>query len=235
MKYDFKTLEKHLPFEFNDRRLLLEALTHRSFKFENNESMPDNQRLEFLGDAILELILSEYLFVRYPDAKEGDLTKMRAALANEDALSKCAEKINLGKVLLLGKSEIKNQGAKRPSNISDAYEALIAAIYIDQGFQCIKDFHTKLLESIWPAPDQLILHLNPKGYLQEITQKNNGPVPAYETVSKEGPEHQPVYLVNCKLQDKLLASGRGSTLKKAQEDAAKNALAQLTSEQKPES
>jgi ribonuclease III len=224
MKYDFSKLEKYLAFNFNDRGLLIEALTHRSYKFENNAHMADNQRLEFLGDAILELILSEYLFSRYPEANEGTLTKIRAALANEIALTKCAKKINLGNNILLGKSELQNGGELRPSNVSDAYEALIAAIYLDQGYNTAKDFHVSILESIWSSPEQLILQLNPKGYLQELTQRGNGPVPQYTTIKKEGPEHQPSYLVECHLSSKLLASGRGTTIKNAQEDAAKTAI-----------
>ena len=230
MKYDFSKLEKYLPFKFKDRTLLIEALTHRSYKFENNADMADNQRLEFLGDAILELILSEYLFSRYSEANEGTLTKIRAALANEIALTKCAKKISVGTALLLGKSELQNGGELRPSNVSDAYEALIAAIHLDQGYDSAKYFHIAILESIWPTPEQLILQLNPKGYLQELTQKDNGPVPQYTTIKKEGPEHQPSYLVECRLNDHLLASGRGTTIKNAQEDAAKSAIEILTPE-----
>ena len=122
MPLSISSLEKALKISFNNRALLLEAMTHRSYKYENHEDMPDNQRLEFLGDAVLELITSRYLYERYPNAPEGDLTKFRAAMVQEAALFDCANKIELGKYLLLGKSELKSGGAKRPSNLSDAYQ-----------------------------------------------------------------------------------------------------------------
>ena len=171
MSFSIKKLETELNVCFTNKEILKESMTHRSYKFENHEDLPDNQRLEFLGDAVLELITSRYLFERYPNSPEGDLTKYRAALVQESALYECAKKINLGNHLLLGKSEIKSAGAKRPSNLSDAYEALIAAIYIDQGYESARLFHIKIIDSLWSEPAELIRERNPKGTLQEMTQK----------------------------------------------------------------
>jgi ribonuclease III len=224
MSISFKVLEDNLKCKFNQPTLLREALTHRSYKFESKEPLNDNQRLEFLGDAVIELIVSRYLFDRYPDAPEGDLTKYRAALVKESALFECAKSIKLGKYLLLGKSELKSQGNERPSNLSDAYEALMAAIYLDQGYETAQSFHINILEKLWDEPADLLLVQNPKGTLQELTQKNHGSPPKYITISKTGPEHDPLYKVECILNKELISKGQGKTLKAAQENAARKAI-----------
>ena len=134
------------------------------------------------------------------------------------------KKIKLGKYLLLGKSEIKSGGAKRPSNLSDAYEALIAAIYLDHNYESANKFHVKIIDSLWKEPSDLIREKNPKGTLQEMTQKNHGSVPKYITKEKSGPEHAPHYTVVCVLSKEQLSIGEGKTLKTAQEDAARKAV-----------
>ncbi len=230
MKSSLTALEKKINCRFKSIELLKEAMTHRSYKFESQIPMNDNQRLEFLGDAVLELIVSRYLFDRYPEAPEGNLTKYRAALVKESALFECAQSIALGKYLLLGKSELKSKGNERPSNLSDAYEALIAAIYLDQGYEVAQNFHVTTLEKLWNEPADLLLVQNPKGTLQEITQKNHGSPPKYITISKTGPEHEPLYKVDCILNKELIAKGQGKTLKAAQEDAARQAIAKLAEE-----
>ncbi|WDE96015.1 ribonuclease III [Lentisphaera profundi] len=227
MTMPLSALEKKINCLFNNKELLNEAMTHRSYRFESQVETKDNQRLEFLGDAVIELIVSRYLFDRYSNAPEGDMTKYRAALVQESALFDCARHIDLGHFLLLGKSELTSKGNERPSNLSDAYEALIAAIYIDQGYEKAQVFHIQNLEALWNEPADLVLVQNPKGILQEITQKNHGSTPKYATISKSGPEHEPKYKVDCYLNRELLAHGEGKTLKSAQENAATHAINRL--------
>ena len=230
MSAPLTSLEKRIKCKFKSTNLLKEAMTHRSYRFESQVEMNDNQRLEFLGDAVIELIVSRYLFDRYPEAPEGDLTKYRAALVKESALFECAQSIELGKYILLGRSELKSKGNERPSNLSDAYEALIAAIYLDQGYEVAQEFHLTTLEKIWDEPADLLLVQNPEGTLQELTQKNHGSPPKYITISKTGPEHDPLYMVDCILNKALIAKGKGKTQKAAQEDAARQAITRLQEE-----
>ena len=164
---DLSELEKMINYEFSNKFILEKALSHRSYSVEKNLNF-DNQRLEFLGDAVIEIILTEYLFVRYQHEDEGRLTKMRSVFAQQEALATLARKINLGDYLMMGKGEIESGGKGRDSTLADTFEALMGAIYLDGGLQVSNNFLIPLIEDEYSEPDELVMELNPKGLLQEL-------------------------------------------------------------------
>lgn len=207
-----------VPSDGSDR--LIEALTHRSFAVENHISC-DNQRLEFLGDAVLEIILTDYLFALYPDAQEGELTKMRSALARESTLAHLATALELGNFLRIGRGEAEAGGDRRASTLADLFEAVLGALYLNAGFDHVKRFCTALFASHYPDPRALLDVINPKGALQEFSQARWGETPVYKVLRVEGPEHQPNYEVEVALHH-YVARGSGHSRKLAECDAAKN-------------
>lgn len=217
-------LESRLKYYFRNPKLLSQALSHASLRYETKRDIPDNQRLEFLGDAVLQLVLSEALFQRLPSSDEGALTKRRIRLVSEKALAALARKIELGHEMLLGRAEEAQGGRSRDSILADTMEAVIGAVYLDGGIEGARTFLLGLVEEeIQEAlanPDAG----NPKGDLQELLQAFGTPPPAYTTLNVEGPDHQKLFQVVVSLEDKTLGEGKGRSKKDAEIEAAKNAL-----------
>ena len=218
MPEDIEKLKKQLKITFKDPHLLKEALTHRSYAVENKYKY-DNQRLEFLGDAVLEIVLTEYLYGLYPDADEGVLTKMRSALAQESAIAHLARKVELGKFMYIGRGEAASGGSDRDSTLCDLFEAVLGAIYLDAGMACASAWVLGLIKAEYPVPHRLLSSLNPKGTLQEYTQHKYGLPPVYQILSVSGPEHSPEYVVEVSAVN-LTAEGRGGSRRQAEFAAA---------------
>jgi ribonuclease III len=227
MAEDIQKLKYRIDYQFQDMTLLKRALTHRSYASENNLDY-DNQRLEFLGDAVLEIVLTDCLFKRYPEEPEGCLTKMRAAMVQKDALNQLASAIGLSDFILLGRGEIESAGATRPSTQADAFEALLGALYLDNGLEAASSFLLPLIDKTFPNPISLIKQVNPKGMLQEYVQKTNGRPPDYITVDVNGPAHDPIYHVKVTTHCGISTIGTGVNRKAAEFSAAKKALAELS-------
>lgn len=206
-----------LPEQSHDR--LKEALTHRTYAVEHGITY-DNQRLEFLGDAVLEIIHTDYLFHLYPDLPEGDLTKIRSALACETMLATLARKLNLGSFLLIGKGEQGAGGNDRDSTLADLFEAVLGAVYLEAGFEFARNFVLDLFKKYCPDPKEQLLSLNPKGRLQEISQHRWGCVPAYKLFRQSGLQHLPVFEVELRVAN-FVAVGSGGSRKLAEIAAAK--------------
>lgn len=225
-----KSLEKLqnlIGYTFNRPSLLREALTHKSYSFEKKTSEQDNQRLEFFGDAILEVIASEYLFDRYRESGEGELTKIRSAMTRGEALYELANKIDLDRFMYLGKGEQLLKGKNQETRVIDAFEAIIAAIYLDGGLEEAKKFYLNLVAESWEDPYQLMLDQNPKGNLQELTQKIFGERPNYRLKSVSGQEHDPTFEVEVHVKSEVVGVGLASSRKRAEEEAARLAYKQL--------
>jgi ribonuclease III len=219
-------LQVVIHYQFNNEELLQKAVTHRSFSKNNN-----NETLEFLGDSILGLVISEHLFLRLRGATEGELSRVRASLVKEDALATVARDINLGDFLQLGSGELKSGGFRRASILSDAMEALFGAIYLDGGFEQCKKTILFLYEDYLvtlPSPGDL---KDPKTTLQEYLQSNKLDLPEYEVVKTEGKSHDQTFTVECRIEGMNISSlGKGSSRKKAEQMAASRALAQAKNE-----
>jgi len=218
-------LEDKIDYKFKDEQLIIEALTHKSYKKPYN-----NERLEFLGDAVLDLIVGEYLFNKFPKKDEGVLSKVRASLVNEGGFAKLAEVINLGEYLYLSAAEENNKGRTKPSLLSNAFEALIGAIYLESGLEESKKVAIKLLEDTYPVIDLDTLCKDYKTTLQELTQATHGVTPTYELVSAKGPDHDKVFEVAVILDGKTIGKAKGKSKKTAQQEAAKIALNTLRAE-----
>ena len=218
-------LEKSLGYQFQDEKLITEALTHRSYKKEIN-----NERLEFLGDAVMDLIVGEYLFELFPKAEEGTLSKLRAALVNEDSFTRLAKRLNLGKFLYLSPAEENNNGREKPSILSSAFEAVIGAIYLESGFDAAKDVALRLLKAEFPVitPEELLKDY--KTTLQEITQAYFGVVPEYRLISTSGPDHKKEFEIGVYIQDKEYARAKGKSKKTAQQEGARLTIEMLKKE-----
>ena len=214
-----KQLEKNIGYHFRDKNLLKTAVTHSSFANENRGGLAYNERLEFLGDAVLQLITSEKLFKENPDMPEGRMSKQRAALVCEDALAGYSREINLGDFMLLGKGEEATGGRNRPSILADAFEALTGAIFLDSGMDNAKRFVRRFLDAA---------HTSLKDYktlLQEIIQKNPGERLSYVVIGESGPDHDKVFNVEVHLNSNVIGKGTGKSKKQAEQAAAKEALA----------
>ena len=228
MTSDLPKLERLQNIKFNNFHLLKEAMTHKSFAAEHRIAY-DNQRLELLGDAVVQIILTRYLYDRYPKLKEGTLTKIRSAVVNQDSLALFARSIELGNYLMLGKGEIELNGNDRDSTISDAFEALVGAIYLDQGLPRAEEFVLSLLNRHFPDPVDALDTLNPKGALQELTQRIGAKVPHYQVVDISGPDHDPQYSVEISILNNPLARASAGSRKQAENKAAEIVLNLLKS------
>jgi ribonuclease-3 len=221
----FKTFEQGIGFEFNNTTLLRQAFTHRSYLNEHRgEVETHNERLEFLGDAVLELVVTHFLYEKFPDQPEGDLTAYRAALVNAVTLSEVASTIGMNEYLLLSKGEAKDTGRARAILLANAIEALIGAIYLDQGYDPAKKF---IERHLFPKIDEIIkkkLWRDPKSTLQEKVQEAEGATPHYSVVRETGPDHDKQFIVGVYVRDMLLAQGSGKSKQEAEQDAARNAL-----------
>lgn len=219
------SFEKILGYYFKNPSILISALTHPSYAFEHpDEGIEHNERLEYLGDAVLELFISDYLFRTFPQKSEGELTKLRARLVCAESLYELAFKIKLNDYLRLGKGELKAGGNRRMSNLANAVEAVIGAIYFDGGIEAGFNFINNLFgEKLTPSQLENIPK-DEKTALQELVQKNKSNVLRYEILREEGPAHQKVFTAGVFLNNKLLATGRGNSKKEAEQDAARKAL-----------
>lgn len=219
-----ETLETILAYKFRNSLLLAEALTHPSLAYETQKPHFDNQRLEFLGDAVLQLVLTEHIYSMFPQYSEGDLTKFRARLVSKTALFKFAKNIHLGEYVMLGKGEEVSGGRERASTLADALEALLGAVYLDGGFEAAKEVIVRItaddIVRISEEPDDK----NPKGQLQEVLQAIIPESPVYVIVSETGPDHDKEYGVSVTWCGNKLAVGRGSNKKQAEAEAARAAL-----------
>ena len=221
--HQFELLEKKSGYHFQNPHLLKQAMTHSSYANEHKaKGYHDSERLEFLGDAVLEVVSSEFLFRHYPALPEGDLTKLRASIVCEPTLALCARELDLGDFLLLGKGEEHTGGRKRDSIVSDAMEALIGAIYLDGGFASAKEFvHRFIMTDI----EHKKLFYDSKTILQEQVQKNwhDGEI-SYVLTGEEGPDHDKTFLVDLYVAGEKKSSGKGRTKKAAEQDAAYRCL-----------
>jgi ribonuclease-3 len=226
---DFATLASILGLTFKDLDLLAEALTHRSFLNENRALAKNhNERLEFLGDAVLELAATHFLFTKFPDKPEGDLTAYRAALVNTNSLSDAAQKIGINDYLLLSKGEARDTGRARQIILADAFEAIIGAIYLDQGYAAAEAFIAKHL---YAKIDDVIEHRSyqdAKSRFQEAAQEKRGVTPSYETVSEEGPDHDRQFTVAVMLGRVEVARGQGKSKQEAEQAAAEAGLDKMS-------
>lgn len=217
-------LTKKIKYEFKDESLLQEALTHRSYLNENKSAKSHNERLEFLGDAVLELVVTEFLFAQYPDKQEGELTSIRAALVNTNSLAETAQKLSLDDHLMLSRGEAKDRGRARLVILANAFEALTGAIYLDGGYEKAREF---LTENIISKTEEIVarsLWQDPKSVLQEKAQENMSKTPVYKTLSEVGPDHAKTFTVGVYVGDKLLSRGTGMSKQEAETEAAKAAL-----------
>lgn len=225
-KQDLKELEKKTGYTFQDFSLFRQALTHSSYANEHKqEKLHDNERLEFLGDAVLEIISSEFLFFQYPKLPEGDLTKLRASIVCEPTLALCTRELNLGEYLLLGKGEERTGGRYRDSIVSDAMEALIGAIYLDGGFANAKEFVKRF---ILTDIEHKKLFYDSKTILQEIVQGDfKGEEICYRLTGETGPDHDKKFLVDVLIGEAVYGQGVGRTKKAAEQEAAYQAIIKL--------
>jgi ribonuclease III len=217
-------IEQRLQYEFKDKNLLQEALRHSSYVNEIADlHLRDNERLEFLGDAVLSLIVGHILMRCYPDLKEGDLSRNRANLVNESQLAETARSVNLGAYILLGKGEIQTQGREKNSILADTFEALTAAIYLDGGFEAAYKFIEKKFQPLIDQLDAFAPNYDYKSRLQERMQVGHGVIPDYSIIREEGPDHDKTFWVTLKTMD-IEAEGSGKSKKAAEQDAARKAL-----------
>ena len=227
MNNNIKELEQVIGYKFKDNKLLVQAMTHSSYVNEKHLKKTDcNERIEFLGDAVLELVSSEYLFFENRNMPEGELTKMRASMVCEKALAFCARDLDLGSFLLLGKGEDATGGRKRESITSDALEALIGAIYLDGGFANAKEF---ILKHILNDLEGKRLFYDSKTILQEMVQGNLEQAVTYHLIGEEGPDHDKSFKVEVCIGEKICGTGIGRTKKAAEQEAAYQAILRLRS------
>lgn len=222
---DFSKFEEAIGIIFKNKELLRRAFTHRSYLNENrNSESSHNERLEFLGDAVLELMVTEYLFDKYPDNNEGDLTAYRASLVNAITLSEAAQKIQVNDYLLLSKGETKDTGKARQYILANTMEAIIGAIYLDQGYDASKYFISK---NIFHLIDKIIEDkswIDAKSLFQEKAQEMAGTTPLYKSLKEEGPDHDKIFTIGVYLDKQLVAEGAGKSKQEAEQIAARQAL-----------
>lgn len=222
---DFSSLEKKLGVNFKNKDLLIQAFIHRSYLNENPDfHLFHNERLEFLGDAVLELVVTRYLFESYPKKQEGMMTNWRAALVNSKMLSKIAKKIGFNGFLLLSQGEEKETGKARQFILANTFEAFIGALYLDQGYDVCNEFIRQHLIKTLPEIIKKGLFKDAKSSFQEQAQEKVAVTPSYKVLKEWGPDHEKNFVVGVFLKEKLIAEGIGSSKQEAEESAAKKAL-----------
>ncbi|MFL5812150.1 MAG: ribonuclease III [Bdellovibrionia bacterium] len=225
---NLERLQERLGYNFGDRSILLQSLTHTSYGHENLQDKSiayrDNERLEFLGDAILDVIVSDILLEAFPNANEGQLSKMRAAVVNEKTLAEVARSVSLQEHVRLGKGEMQTGGNNKPSILSCAFEALIAAIYLDGGFAAVYPVVRHLFSPLFAEERELINFYDHKTQLQEIVQARWKVTPTYHLLTTSGPDHAKVFEVEVRMNGKMLAVASGSSKKEAEQNAARAAI-----------
>jgi ribonuclease-3 len=224
-KINIENFTKNIGVEFNDISLLHKAFTHRSYVNEHKgEKIEHNERLEFLGDAVLELAVTRFLFDKYPNKTEGELTAYRAALVNTNTIGDAATKLKMNDCLYLSKGESKDNGRARLYILADTFEAVIGAIYLDQGYEIAKNF---IAENIFPLVDEVVkkrLWQDNKSHFQEKAQEEVSITPNYKVLKEEGPDHDKKFTVGAYLKDEKIAEGEGKSKQEAEQNAAKEAL-----------
>lgn len=210
--------------KFKNKSLLKEAFTHRSYLNETREKLNSNERLEFLGDAVLELLVSEHLFHRFPNFPEGRLTNLRSAIVRAESLARVARKLNLGEKLLMSKGEEEGGGRKNLSLLANCFEALLGALYLDQGINRVKEFLQATLFIYVPEIIKKRIYQDFKSYLQEKVQEKTKISPIYKVLKEVGPDHQKIFTVGVYVKDKKMGQGRGKSKQEAEQEAAKEGL-----------
>jgi len=222
---DYSKIEEKIGSRFINKDLLVQAFTHRSFLNENkNKGLKHNERLEFLGDAVLELSTTNYLFSAFPDRHEGDLTAFRAALVNTQSISDASTRLGFNDYLRLSRGETKDTGRARAYILANTFEAVIGAIYLDQGYAAADKF---INENLIPTLDQIIVDgtwVDGKSKLQEFVQEKHSITPSYETISEEGPDHDKDFTVAVFYGDKQIETGVGKSKQEAEQDVARKIL-----------
>lgn len=222
---DFSLLEKKLNLKFKNKDLLIQAFCHRSYLNENPDFyLAHNERLEFLGDAVLELVVTKYLYKKYPKKPEGELTNWRASLVNAKILSETARDLGFNDFLLLSRGEAKEMGKARQYILANTFEALIGSIYLDQGIESCRKFIEKNLIKELPRIIEKGLFKDAKSRFQEESQERVGITPTYKVLEEWGPDHAKHFIIGVFLKQKLVAKGEGSSKQEAEVEAAKNAL-----------
>jgi ribonuclease-3 len=227
-------LEQTLGHAFNQPDLLLTALTHSSFANERGDASGHNERLEFLGDAVLELCVSETLFARFPEAPEGELTLLRSQLVNEASLAEAARRLSLDAHVLLGKGEANQGGRERPALLSDVFEAVIGALFLDGGYEAARDCIARMFQPVWPAKPAAPKTKDFKSRLQEYTQRVHKARPVYTLLGSSGPEHDKDFEVRLVLPGGREITATEKSVKKAEQLAARLALDALGAPDAPD-
>ncbi|HEY7751914.1 MAG TPA: ribonuclease III [Ignavibacteriaceae bacterium] len=226
----FRELEKFIGCSINEKSHFTQALVHRSFLEQNDSYQPSNERLEFLGDSVLSLVIAEYLYSKYPDEEEGFLTKVRAKIVNRKALADAAERMRLEDFILISKNISKDVVFGSKSILSDAFEALIGAVYLDNGIEASRKFIIRvLLEPILKDGEHLIDE-NYKSQLLEYAQGNKLDVPLYSITQEEGPQHDRIFTVEVRIGARKFGTGKGKSKKSAEQEAAKTAIEKIKSD-----
>ena len=225
MSKKIENLEKTLGYTFKDKKLIIEALTHKSYK-----QPYDNERLEFLGDAVLDLVVGEYLFKKFSKSAEGNLSKIRASLVNETGFDKLARSLNLGKYIFMSNAEENNGGREKSSLLSNAFEAVMGAIYLESGLPVVNDIAVALIEKNHEEISLDYLFRDYKTTLQELTQARFGVTPEYKVIASRGPDHLKEFEVAVIIEGKEYARATGKSKKMAQQESAELAVELLKKE-----
>ncbi len=224
-----EALEKNLNYQFNNKELLLNALTHSSYANEARRGITSNERLEFLGDSVLSVIVADYLYKNFASLPEGELTKLRASLVCEKSLCSFSRELQIGKFLRLGKGEEKNGGKERDSILADAFEAVLAAMYLDGGIEVARKHVMRfILDELKHTDDEVFKDY--KTALQEIIQRNPEESVSYFLTDEKGPDHDKVFTVEVRLNSNVIGTGKGKSKKQAEQMAAKQALSLMGAE-----
>lgn len=222
---NLEQLEKNLGIVFKNKDLLLQALVHRSYLNENPKfRLGHNERLEYLGDAVLELVVTGHLYENYPQMAEGEMTTLRAALVNAKTLSEISAKLGINDFLLLSRGEAKDVGRARQYILANTFESIVGAMYLDQGFGAVKSFLNAVLLPALPKILEMKLYRDPKSLFQEEAQEKTGITPTYEVLKEWGPDHDKHFIIGVFLGKELIGQGEGPSKQSAQEDAARHAL-----------
>ena len=225
MHKNVETLEKDLGYEFEEKKLIIEALTHKSYK-----QPYDNERLEFLGDAVLDLVVGEYLYKKFKNSDEGNLSKIRASLVNETGFDKLARALRLGDYILLSNAEDNNGGREKSSLLSNAFEAIMGAVYLEAGLEKVDEIAIGLIEKNYKEISLDSLFRDFKTTLQELTQARFGITPEYKVLASRGPDHKKEFEVGVFIEGKEYARANGKSKKIAQQEAAQVAVSMLKKE-----
>ncbi len=222
---DLKDAEKKIGIVFKDKELLKQAFTHRSYLNENkNTGLEHNERLEFLGDAVLELVSTDYLYAKYPKKPEGELTALRSALVNSVMIASISSELDFNKFLLLSRGEAKDTGRARQYILANTFESVVGAIYIDQGYDAARDFISRVLLPKTQDIEEKKLWIDAKSFFQEKAQEKTGITPSYKTLKAHGPDHDKEFVVGLYLGDMQIAEGAGKSKQEAEQDAARVGL-----------